>query len=165
MFRFMRSVCRFDWPLGIECDGFVYFLDSHIENTMVEQSDRAPLLDWEEVPPSELVPAAPSPETEDSVQSGLSSYPTEGGVQADISLNARPKSVTAVSGESAHSPQKQHSGQGGDASATDEEGDCAFHGLSVRDRRITGWEEKDQIVAVFVVTFDTRSGEVNCEIL
>lgn len=137
---------------------------------MVEQSDRAPLLDWEEVPPAELVPAAPSPETEDSVtlQSGLSSYPTEGGVRADISLNAspaRPKIVTAVSGESAHSPQKQHSGPGGDASATDEEGDCAFHGLSVRDRRITGWEEKDQIVAVFVVTFDTRSGEVNCEIL
>ncbi len=134
---------------------------------MVEQSDRAPLLDWEEVPPAELAPAAPSLETEDSVQSGLSSYPTEGGVRSDISLNAspaRPKSVTAVSGESAHSPQK-HSGPGGDASATDEEGDRVFHGLSVRDRRITGWEEKDQIVAVFVVTFDTRSGEVNCEIL
>uniref|UniRef100_A0A672SPN9 DENN domain-containing protein 11 n=1 Tax=Sinocyclocheilus grahami TaxID=75366 RepID=A0A672SPN9_SINGR len=134
---------------------------------MVEQSDRAPLLDWEEVPPAELAPTAPSPETEDSVHSGLSSYPTECGVRADISLNAspvRPNSEPAVSGESAHSPQK-HSGPGGDASATDEEGDCAFHGLSVRDRRITGWEEKDQIVAVFVVTFDTRSGEVNCEIL
>uniref|UniRef100_A0A673KHJ0 DENN domain-containing protein 11 n=1 Tax=Sinocyclocheilus rhinocerous TaxID=307959 RepID=A0A673KHJ0_9TELE len=89
---------------------------------MVEQSDRAPLLDWEEVPPAELAPTAPSPETEDSVHSGL--------------------------------------GPGGDASATDEEGDCAFHGLSVRDRRITGWEEKDQIVAVFVVTFDTRSGNM-----
>ncbi|XP_052438137.1 DENN domain-containing protein 11 isoform X1 [Carassius gibelio] len=129
---------------------------------MVEQSDRAPLLDWEEVPSAELAPTAPSPETEDSVQSGLSSYPTEGGVRADISLNASPatpSSVTAVSDESAHSPQK-HSGPGGDASAADEEGDCAFHGLSIRDRRIAGWEEKDQIVAVFVVTFDTRSGNM-----
>lgn len=132
---------------------------------MVEQSDRAPLLDWEEVPPAELAPSVPSPETGDSIQSGLSSYPAEGSVGADISLNrspARPNSLTAVPGESEHSLYKL-SGPGGDASASDEEGDCAFHGLSVRDRRITGsgWEEKDQIVAVFVVTFDTRSGEVN----
>lgn len=98
---------------------------------MVEQSDRAPLLDWEEIPP---VPPEVSP------QSGVPNDPVQGGVTADISPD---------------SPHK-HGG-----SATDEEdGDRAFHGLSVRDRRIAEWEEKDQIVAVFVVTFDTRSGEV-----
>ncbi|XP_051512151.1 DENN domain-containing protein 11-like isoform X3 [Myxocyprinus asiaticus] len=129
---------------------------------MVEQSDRAPLLDWEEVPPAELPPSVPSPESEDSLQSGVSSLLSWGCVGAELSSNTspvRPNKVTAVLGESARSPYKQ-SGPGGDASATDEEGDCALHGLSVRDRRINGWEEKDQIVAVFVVTFDTRSGNM-----
>lgn len=125
---------------------------------MVEQSDRAPLLDWEEIPPAELAPSVPSSDTSDSLQSGLSSYPTEATVGADITLNTSPTSPSTVA--AVHSPHKQHSGPGGDAPAEDEPGDCAFHGLSVRDRRITGWEEKDQIVAVFVVTFDTRSGNM-----
>ncbi|XP_057204428.1 DENN domain-containing protein 11 isoform X2 [Triplophysa rosa] len=129
---------------------------------MVEQSDRAPLLDWEEIPPAELAPSVPAAETGDTLQSGLSNYPAQGGGGADISQStspARTHSATAVIGESADSPSK-HGGPGGDGSATDEEGDCTFHGLSVRDRRIAEWEEKDQIVAVFVVTFDTRSGNM-----
>ncbi|KAA0714972.1 Protein LCHN [Triplophysa tibetana] len=127
---------------------------------MVEQSDRAPLLDWEEIPPAEHASSVPPAETGDSLQSGLSNYPSQGGVGADKSQSTSPANThiaTAVLGESPGSPSK-HGGPGGDDSATDEEGDCTFHGLSVRDRRIAEWEEKDQIVAVFVVTFDTRSG-------
>lgn len=121
---------------------------------MVEQSDRAPLLDWEEIPPAELAPSVQSAEADDSLQSGLSNCPGQGVVEADISLRISPgHNSTAVSGESARGPW-------GDASGADEESDCAFHGLSIRDRRVAEWEEKDQIVAVFVVTFDTRSGEV-----
>ncbi|TRY66400.1 hypothetical protein DNTS_003364 [Danionella cerebrum] len=128
---------------------------------MVEQSDRAPLLDWEEVPPSELAPAAPSPDNEDSANLGLSSYPSDCTAGVEITLNTSPttaKTVTAVAGESAPSSPHTHSGPGADEAEA--EGDCTFHGLSVRNRRITGWEEKDQIVAVFVVTFDTRSGNM-----
>ncbi len=83
MFRFMRSVCRFDWPLGIECDDFV--ISSIVISKTLWLSSRIALRCWtgRRFPPAELAPAAPSPETEDSVQSGLPSYPTEGGVRSD----------------------------------------------------------------------------------
>lgn len=129
---------------------------------MVEQSDRAPLLDWEEevgrAEPIPAVPAAP-------LNSGfLATEPKDGcppckdGANNDWSAShGGVDSVTAVQGRS----RSTRPGPGWDAyaSGTDEEGDCAFPGASIKSRPVPGWEEKDQIVAVFVVTFDTRSGE------
>lgn len=127
---------------------------------MVEQSDRAPLLDWEEVPPGQPPPSGPSRDTDDSVISEPSKCRPQGWEGSGSGWASSPgalSSGTAVRGRSPRSPSTQ-AGLEGDAGATDEEGDCAFTGLSIKDRRIAEWEEKDQIVAVFVVTFDTRSG-------
>ncbi|XP_026783539.1 DENN domain-containing protein 11 isoform X2 [Pangasianodon hypophthalmus] len=129
---------------------------------MVEQSDRAPLLDWEEevgrAEPSPAMPAPHSggflatdppdrcPPSKNGANPGWSASPGGGG------------SVTAVKGRG----RSTRPGPEGDAyaSGTDEEGDCAFPGPSIKTRAVQGWEEKDQIVAVFVVTFDTRSGNI-----
>ncbi|KAK3569983.1 hypothetical protein QTP86_007887 [Hemibagrus guttatus] len=129
---------------------------------MVEQSDRAPLLDWEEeVGRAEPTPAVPAPhsggfpETEPTGRCP----PSKNG--ANNGWSASPGgvgSVTAVKGRG----RSTLPGPEGDAyaSGTDEEGDCAFPGPSIKTRALPGWEEKDQIVAVFVVTFDTRSGNI-----
>ncbi|XP_007256034.3 DENN domain-containing protein 11 isoform X1 [Astyanax mexicanus] len=129
---------------------------------MVEQSDRAPLLDWEEVPPGQPPPSGPSLEPADSVGSDPQRCRPQGWEGAGLgwpSSPGAPGGGTAVRSTSPRSPSTQ-AGPEGDAGATDEEGDCAFTGLSVKERRVTEWEEKDQIVAVFVVTFDTRSGNM-----
>lgn len=123
---------------------------------MVEQSDRAPLLDWEEeVGRAEPNPAVPAPHS-----GGFrAAEPAERGAPSANGANngwsAGGGSAPAARGWSAHP------GPEGDAygSGTDEEGDCAFPGPSIKPRAVPRWEEKDQIVAVFVVTFDTRSGE------
>lgn len=126
---------------------------------MVEQSDRAPLLDWEEeVGRAEPNPAMPAPHSGGFLAAEPSRTPSKNG--ANNSWSSSPEgggSVTAVKGRG----RSTRPGPEGDAyaSGTDEEGDCAFPGPSIKTRAVPGWEEKDQIVAVFVVTFDTRSGE------
>lgn len=125
---------------------------------MVEQSDRAPLLDWEEeVARAEQTPAGPAAHSGDT-------EPTARGPPGKTAANniwsasaGGAGSVTAVTGRG----RSTRPGPEGDAyaSGTDEEGDCAFPGTSIKTRAVPGWEEKDQIVSVFVVTFDTRSGE------
>ncbi|XP_029104206.1 DENN domain-containing protein 11 [Scleropages formosus] len=82
---------------------------------MVEQSDRAPLLDWEE-----------------------GGFGFGGGGTAAV--------PGLPNGEAAAPPDEP----GAEARSP------VAGGLT--ERRLAGWEEKDQIVAVFVVTFDTRSG-------
>ncbi|XP_076848327.1 DENN domain-containing protein 11 isoform X2 [Brachyhypopomus gauderio] len=127
---------------------------------MVEQSDRAPLLDWEEVPPAEPAPAVPSPQREDPLVGDAPHCrpPIRDGADTGWgSTSGGGGGAPAV--RITRSPPKR-AGPERDASATDEEGDCAFPGLSVKERRISEWEEKDQIIAVFVVTFDTRSGNM-----
>ncbi|KAM3869917.1 DENN domain-containing protein 11 [Diretmus argenteus] len=134
---------------------------------MVEQSDRAPLLDWEEIPPAEPSQADPPPPGKADALAGKSSPPdgrAPGGtapgtgrssttattITSTTSLTRGP-SVTAVvaSGDGSPArPRAEHHGPGWDHHT--------YPGLSVRDQ----WEEKDQIVAVFVVTFDTRSGNM-----
>lgn len=106
---------------------------------MVEQSDRAPLLDWEE--PNQA--ARPQPEdggarsasgtggTITTVPTAVTYSPTRNRTAVVVSRE-KPERVGAAAGRS-----------------------LPFPGFPARDR----WEEKDQIVAVFVVTFDTRSGE------
>lgn len=128
---------------------------------MVEQSDRAPLLDWEEeVGRAEPSPAMPAPHSGGfpATEPADRCPPSNSG--ANNGWSASPggaRSVTAVKGRG----RSTRPGPEGDAyaSGTDEEGDCAFPGPCITSRAAPGWEEKDQIVAVFVVTFDTRSGE------
>lgn len=116
---------------------------------MVERSDRAPLLDWEEVP-SGTSPAA------DHVKDRLSS----------------PSNSRSSSGCSAPAFGGWSGGAGGPAPGRDgcdaapATGSDAEQHLSdsgpreapLEDRMVK-WEEKDQIVSVFVVTFNTRSGK------
>lgn len=148
---------------------------------MVKQSDRAPLLDWEEIPPPDpnqaaQPPPTPPPREEDApaekssqpagrrtptgtaAGTGWSSSSSNNNTAATITCSPT-RSVTAVvaSGNgSPGRPRTELSGHGWDRPeplGTDR--NVPFPGLSVRDQ----WEEKDQIVAVFVVTFDTRSGK------
>lgn len=148
---------------------------------MVEKSDRAPLLDWEEIPPSDPNQAAPPPREGDppaekssqpvgrtptvtAAGTGWSSSSNGGNTTAPTTtITCSPTgSLTAVvaSGDgSPGRPRSEHCGHGcyrPEPLGTDR--NVLFPGLSVRDQ----WEEKDQIVAVFVVTFDTRSGMQSC---
>lgn len=141
---------------------------------MVKQSDRAPLLDWEEIPPpdpNQAAPPPPAPPREEDAPPEKSSQPagrrtpTAAGTGWSSATTTTaitcspPKSLTAVVVSEDGSPSRPRtvlSGHGWDRPqplGTDRA--VPFPGLSVRDQ----WEEKDQIVAVFVVTFDTRSGE------
>ncbi|KAM4618762.1 DENN domain-containing protein 11 [Polymixia lowei] len=130
---------------------------------MVEQSDRAPLLDWEEIPPPEPTQAAPSvPVKENAPEKGPPpDGRTSGGAAPGAARSATgPKAqhITAVVASGDASParlQTQQSGLGWDI-PNPLRGGHIFPGLSMKEQ----WEEKDQIVAVFVVTFDTRSGNM-----
>nr|XP_019959153.1 PREDICTED: protein LCHN-like [Paralichthys olivaceus] len=133
---------------------------------MVKQSDRAPLLDWEEIPPppdpSQAGPLQPPPLTEDA-PAGKSSQ-AAGGIAAGPGWSTTtktvcspPKAVTAVVAVGDRSPGRPLTDIRAPGWTRPEplgaDRRVPFPGLSVRDQ----WEEKDQIVAVFVVTFDTRS--------
>ncbi|XP_035645706.1 DENN domain-containing protein 11 [Oncorhynchus keta] len=122
---------------------------------MVEQSDRAPLLDWEEIPPNELTQAVPAPAKEN----GSESNPPDGGYLGSTALaigwntsSGGPVSVTTIPSVN-RNPHLDHPGQWGVPSPIHVDSR-----ISLKER--LGWEEKDQIVAVFVVTFDTRSGNM-----
>ncbi|KAA8590451.1 DENN domain-containing protein 11 [Etheostoma spectabile] len=141
---------------------------------MVKQSDRAPLLDWEEIPPPYPNQAAPlPPPREEDAAAGKSWQPagrrpptgTAAGTGRCTAATTTcspttKKSVTAVVASRNGSPGRPRSELSGhrwdppEPLGTDR--NAPFRGLSVRDQ----WEEKDQIVAVFVVTFDTRSGNM-----
>lgn len=149
---------------------------------MVKQSDRAPLLDWEEIPPpypnqaAPPPPPPPPPPREEDAAAEKSWQPagrrTPTGTAAGtgwrtnsstaattITCSPTTKSVTAVVASRNGSPGRPRTELSGhrwdrpEPLGTDR--NVLFPGLSVRDQ----WEEKDQIVAVFVVTFDTRSGK------
>ncbi|XP_061826163.1 DENN domain-containing protein 11 [Nerophis lumbriciformis] len=129
---------------------------------MVEQSDKAPLLDWEEIPPSDANRAAPSPPAPPRKKQDLpavkkSSLPvslivTDIGRRDGISSATTTTTVTCsptavVGGRERSTPGRAHM-RGHPAPP--------FPDLTVTDQ----WEEKDQIVAVFVVTFNSRSGNM-----
>ncbi|KAM3609943.1 uncharacterized protein V6R79_022735 [Siganus canaliculatus] len=150
---------------------------------MVKQSDRAPLLDWEEIPPPDPNQAtAPQPEPprqegappEKSSQTagrrsatgtvagtGWSSSSSATATTTTSAITCSPtKSLTAVIASGDGSPGRPRTvlcGHGWDRpQLLSADHHVPFPGLSMRDQ----WEEKDQIVAVFVVTFDTRSGNM-----
>lgn len=142
---------------------------------MVKQSDRAPLLDWEEIPPpdpSQAAPPQPAAPREEDAPAVKTSQPAgrrsttvtatgTGWSSTTTTITCSPtRSVTAVvaSGNNGSPGRTGLSGHGWDHPRPEPLGtdrNVPFPGLSVRDQ----WEEKDQIVAVFVVTFDTRSGK------
>lgn len=122
---------------------------------MVERSDRAPLLDWEEVPSAEKPdgdahakdrhPSSPSDSRAPSGWSGVPGGPTAG--DTDGCGGATP----ATSGNPA--------GEDDGLCADNEEHHAdAVPMETLLDDRMVKWEEKDQIVSVFVVTFNTRTG-------
>lgn len=128
---------------------------------MVKQSDRAPLLDWEEIPPRDPNQAAslpPSPPQKGDAPPQESSQPPTGTAagtgwsSTTTAITCSPaKNVTAVVARGHESPGRPRTVLCEQPLGKDRN----VPGLSVRDQ----WEEKDQIVAVFVVTFDTRSGK------
>lgn len=137
---------------------------------MVKQSDRAPLLDWEEIPPPDPNQACPPPPPPPSLPREEGALPQKSSQASGRRAATDTAAGTGWSSKSTAitcSPTKCGTAvvAGGDGSSgrpqtvlcgqplgTDRT--APFPGLSVRDQ----WEEKDQIVAVFVVTFDTRSG-------
>lgn len=145
---------------------------------MVKQSDRAPLLDWEEIPPpdpNQAGPPQPSPPQEEDAPPQKCSQPAGGRTLTGIAVGtgwssgntntatiaiSQAKSVTAVVASGDGSPGRPrtvlcgHRWERPQPLGTDR--NVPFPGISVRDQ----WEEKDQIVAVFVVTFDSRSGNM-----
>ncbi|CAL8292663.1 unnamed protein product [Boreogadus saida] len=129
---------------------------------MVEQSDRARLIDWEEIPPpvpSQTVPSSPVKKNATEKTS-----PPDGRTQGSSAprtgwgtASTRGPNVTAVVSSGDGRPPRlrvDHSVPGWDIAKS--LGAADHIGLSVKEQ----WEEKDQIVAVFVVTFDTRSGNM-----
>ena len=133
---------------------------------MVERSDRAPLLDWEEV-------EAPTPEKPASERQGSCSPPISGSTRAlgytapgfgwSTSPGGPRSLVVAETDGGGDAPPSTSSA---DAAAPRPAADADEHpsGLGPGDVSLVDgggvvqWEEKDQIVSVFVVTFNTRSG-------
>lgn len=133
---------------------------------MVKQSDRAPLLDWEEIPPADASQAAqqqqqqhpPLPPSREEKVAPKSSQPP-GRRPAAVTVAGTGWSAAVTRGPESSATAADRSGNGSPGRPRAEPPGpgrgALFPGLSSRGQ----WEEKDQIVAVFVVTFGTRSGE------
>ncbi|XP_077399502.1 DENN domain-containing protein 11-like isoform X1 [Vanacampus margaritifer] len=124
---------------------------------MGERSDRAPLLDWEEVPSADK-PAGADSDSRDRLDSPSNSRSPpalpgrgwSGGPGDPDGCGAPPAtSITLQAGADGalRLDAKEHPSDSGP-------GD-----VPLEDRMVT-WEEKDQIVSVFVVTFNTRTGNM-----
>lgn len=140
--------------------------DANATAAMVKQSDRAPLLDWEEIPPPDPkqgAPPPPSPPRKDDAVPQKSSQanglrpPTVNAFGTGwsssttaITCSQPTRSVTAVVARGDGSSGRPQTVVVGQHFVPDP----SVPFFMVKDQ----WEEKDQIVAVFVVTFDTRSG-------
>ncbi|CAL8318768.1 unnamed protein product [Lota lota] len=131
---------------------------------MGERSDRAPLLDWEEVPSAE------KPEVAGDSEKPLASPSNSRALGCNApgfgwsTSPGGPKSVCIDTGGGGSAlPATSITPAATDASLcpdTDEHpSDSTPEELSLESRMVK-WEEKDQIVSVFVVTFNTRSGNM-----
>ncbi|TNN00775.1 DENN domain-containing protein 11 [Takifugu flavidus] len=135
---------------------------------MVKQSDRAPLLDWEEIPPPDPKQGAPPPPSsaprkddtppqKSSQPNGLrtptvNAFGSGWGTSTNATCSQPTRSLTAVVARGDGSSGRPQTVVVGQHFVPDP--NVRF--FAVKDQ----WEEKDQIVAVFVVTFDTRSGNM-----
>lgn len=135
---------------------------------MVERSDRAPLLDWEEVPSAEKPDGAapPAAHAKDRLSSPSNNRASSGCSAPGFGWSGVPggpassRSVSDTDGcgatpaTSSNPPGKDDGLRAGNEEhhADSEPRDALL------DDRMVKWEEKDQIVSVFVVTFNTRTG-------
>lgn len=135
---------------------------------MVERSDRAPLLDWEEVPSAEKPGGAapPAAHAKDRLSSPSNNRASSGCSSPGFGWSSGPggptasRSVSNADGCSA-TPATSSTPAGKDeAPRPDNEEHHADSGSreALLEDRMVKWEEKDQIVSVFVVTFNTRTG-------
>ncbi|KAF1372507.1 hypothetical protein PFLUV_G00266120 [Perca fluviatilis] len=137
---------------------------------MVERSDRAPLLDWEEVPSAEkpggAAPAAAH--SKDRVASPCNTRASSGCSAPGLGWSSGPggptpsRSVSNADGCGAPPATSNTPPGKNEALHPDNEEHLSDSGsgeVSLEDRMVK-WEEKDQIVSVFVVTFNTRSGNM-----
>ncbi|KAM9327581.1 DENN domain-containing protein 11-like [Pholidichthys leucotaenia] len=120
---------------------------------MVERSDRAPLLDWEEIP-SAGKPGGDrlsSPSNSRALSAPGFGWSTGGAAGSHTDGGAPPATsapVSAAGADGSLPPDKvEHLSESGPREAPLKDG-------------MVAWEEKDQIVSVFVVTFNTRSGNM-----
>lgn len=127
---------------------------------MVERSDRAPLLDWEEVPSAE------QPGAKDRAPSPAGGRASPGCSAPGFGWSSGPggpapgRSVSGADGCSAPPATSSSPAAEDEAPRPDAEErppDSGSREAPLEDRMVK-WEEKDQIVSVFVVTFNTRSG-------
>ncbi|XP_057709698.1 DENN domain-containing protein 11-like [Corythoichthys intestinalis] len=119
---------------------------------MGERSDRAPLLDWEEIPSAEKPTGADSKDRLSSPSNSLGTSPVLGwscGLGVPDGCGAPPAtSITQSGADGTLRPD-----------AVEHPSDSGPGDVPLEDRMVT-WEEKDQIVSVFVVTFNTRTGNM-----
>uniref|UniRef100_A0A1A7WSY5 DENN domain-containing protein 11 n=1 Tax=Iconisemion striatum TaxID=60296 RepID=A0A1A7WSY5_9TELE len=135
---------------------------------MVERSDRAPLLDWEEVPSAEKTdgeaPAVPhvkerlSSPCNNQAPSGCSGFGWSSGPGGPTFTR------TVSNGDGCGAPPATSGAPAAvdEALPPDKDAHLSDPGaieVSLEDRMVK-WEEKDQIVSVFVVTFNTRTGNM-----
>lgn len=131
---------------------------------MVEQSDRAPLLDWEEIPrPDPTKAASPAQDKQDAVadkssQAAVRAHRSTAAVDSTVTCTAKGGTVVRIVEQNPARPLVQSRGHRREYPGyrSTSRKDAPFPVQALRDQ----WEEKDQIVAVFVVTFDTRSGNM-----
>lgn len=121
---------------------------------MVERSDRAPLLDWEEVPSAEkdrLSSPSNSRALSGSPSPGFGWSSGPGGPTQSADGCSAPPATSSSTPATAGTDEGLHPNKEGHPS------DSGPREVPLEDRMVK-WEEKDQIVSVFVVTFNTRSG-------
>lgn len=121
---------------------------------MVERSDRAPLLDWEEVPTGGEAPAAA--QAQDRLSSPSNSCTPAGCSAPGFGWSSGPGGPAPGPDGCSAPPATSSAPVAADEALP---ADAGPREVSLEDRMVK-WEEKDQIVSVFVVTFNTRSGGI-----
>lgn len=131
----------------------------------MERSDRAPLLDWEEVPqkPDETA-APPTAQGNDRLSSPPSNRGSSGCAAPGFGWSSGPGGPTTSRSDACNTTPAIPCTQEGREKDVEHPSDLGSTDAFVEDRMVK-WEEKDQIVSVFVVTFNTRTGETeNCRL-
>uniref|UniRef100_A0A1A8BRQ3 DENN domain-containing protein 11 n=1 Tax=Nothobranchius kadleci TaxID=1051664 RepID=A0A1A8BRQ3_NOTKA len=133
---------------------------------MVERSDRAPLLDWEEVPTAEKTDGkAPAvPHVKERLSSPPNNRAPSGCSGFGWSSGPGGPTRTVTNGDGCGAPPATSGAPAAvdEAQPPDKDAHLSDPGaieVSLEDRMVK-WEEKDQIVSVFVVTFNTRTGNM-----
>ncbi|KAM6895543.1 DENN domain-containing protein 11-like [Xenentodon cancila] len=125
---------------------------------MVERSDRAPLLDWEEVPSTEN-PSGEAPavaQAKDRLSSPPNSRASAGCSSPVFGWSSGPGGPTPSPDGCGAPPATSGAPAPADEALPPDSGPRDVS----QENRMVKWEEKDQIVSVFVVTFNTRSGNM-----